>query len=354
MPPSIMMPLVVSRLTTLLRDAGPLHDAELCSQIEQCDQVGGDRDARAAARAARHALGVVGIAGLAAPRARPRSCRRAARTSPSPGPSHATPVVAAVRDGVDDRALRAQVGDVGRVDLRHIHREVDVVAAGRAHVFRVVPVLQREHDAVHRQLRQIRLACRTARRARRRAPAHRAACGTPRTPPARRPAADPSTDARSHSPLQVTERSPRMLSVSSAFSWPAFGMPTRMPNCCCTLGSEIVGSMRPNSSGRPWYSIEVREDASTTGDGLGRKRERRAGAHGALRRRESACRPPSPARCRCRCRPWRARCSLHDALRRWSRRPGWRRARPRSSLPRRRSRRLAPLRAAARAARARQ
>src|SRR5437667_6392809 len=34
-PPSIKMPFVVRRLTTLFLDAGPLHDAEVCSQIEQ-------------------------------------------------------------------------------------------------------------------------------------------------------------------------------------------------------------------------------------------------------------------------------------------------------------------------------
>ena len=44
-----------------------------------------------------------------------------------------------------------------------------------------------------------------------------------------------------------------MLSVPSALSWPAFGMPTIMPNCCCTSGLEAVASMRPNSSGGPWY-----------------------------------------------------------------------------------------------------
>ena len=44
-----------------------------------------------------------------------------------------------------------------------------------------------------------------------------------------------------------------MLSVPSALSWPAFGMPTIMPNCCCTSGSEAVASMRPNSSGGPLY-----------------------------------------------------------------------------------------------------
>src|SRR5258708_3720024 len=34
-PPSIMMPLVVSKFTTLLREAGPLQDAKPCSQMEQ-------------------------------------------------------------------------------------------------------------------------------------------------------------------------------------------------------------------------------------------------------------------------------------------------------------------------------
>src|SRR5215813_4314839 len=34
MPPSIMMPFVVSKLTMLFREAGPLQDAEPCSQIE--------------------------------------------------------------------------------------------------------------------------------------------------------------------------------------------------------------------------------------------------------------------------------------------------------------------------------
>src|SRR5688500_518928 len=33
-PPSWVMPLVVSRLTMPLRDAGPLQDATVCSQIE--------------------------------------------------------------------------------------------------------------------------------------------------------------------------------------------------------------------------------------------------------------------------------------------------------------------------------
>src|SRR5215217_3907734 len=35
MPPSIMIPLVVNRFTMLFLDAGPLQDADPCSQIEQ-------------------------------------------------------------------------------------------------------------------------------------------------------------------------------------------------------------------------------------------------------------------------------------------------------------------------------
>jgi len=31
-----------------------------------------------------------------------------------------------------------------------------------------------------------------------------------------------------------------MFSVSSAFSWPAFGIPTRMPTWCITLGSDLI------------------------------------------------------------------------------------------------------------------
>ena len=100
--------------------------------------------------------------------------------------------------------------------------------------------LMREHDAVHRQ----RLAgrdsvpyCASSSAARSSA----SGCLRNSSHYGRRTRRQRAgrTDARRTSPLQVTDRSPRMLSVSSAFSWPAFGMPTRMPNCCCTLGSEM-------------------------------------------------------------------------------------------------------------------
>ena len=64
----------------------------------------------------------------------------------------------------------------------------------------------------------------------------------------------PSDGCRSKSPRHVTDRSPRMFSVASAFSCPAFAMPAIMPNCCCTVGSDAVASMRPYSSGGPRYS----------------------------------------------------------------------------------------------------
>ena len=57
----------------------------------------------------------------------------------------------------------------------------------------------------------------------------------------------------SNAPLHVTERSPRILRVSSAFTWPAFGIPTRMPACCRTVGSDTVDSILPKSSGGPAY-----------------------------------------------------------------------------------------------------
>src|SRR5437762_181476 len=64
----------------------------------------------------------------------------------------------------------------------------------------------------------------------------------------------PADGARSHSALHDTDRSPRTFSVLSALIWPAFGMPATIPYCCCTLGSELVASMRPNSIGGPAYS----------------------------------------------------------------------------------------------------
>src|ERR687896_2030892 len=63
----------------------------------------------------------------------------------------------------------------------------------------------------------------------------------------------PDDGCASYTPLHVTDLSPRMLMVSSALSWPALGIPTLMPNCCCTLGSDAVTSILPNSIGNPTY-----------------------------------------------------------------------------------------------------
>ena len=112
----------------------------------------------------------------------------------------------------------------------------------------------------------------------------------------------PAEGWASKSPLHVTERSPRMFSVSSAFTWPAFGMPTRMPDCCRTLGSETVASIRPNSSGRSGVLVEIREERRRR-HGLRRKRERRTGANGTGRSPGSARRPQSRGWCRRRCTP---------------------------------------------------
>ena len=54
--------------------------------------------------------------------------------------------------------------------------------------------------------------------------------------------------------MQVTERSPLRLSVPRAFIWPASGIPNVIPYCWCTVGSDAVGSIRPNSIGGPAYS----------------------------------------------------------------------------------------------------
>jgi hypothetical protein len=44
-----------------------------------------------------------------------------------------------------------------------------------------------------------------------------------------------------------------MLRVDSALIWPAFEMPTTMPNCCCAPGSDCVAAIRPYSMGLPAY-----------------------------------------------------------------------------------------------------
>ena len=58
-------------------------------------------------------------------------------------------------------------------------------------------------------------------------------------------------------------------------------MPTIMPYCCCTDGSEAVASMRPNSSGGPWYLSRSGKIVEAF-DRLGREAQRRAGAHRAV------------------------------------------------------------------------
>ena len=81
---------------------------------------------------------------------------------------------------------------------------------------------------------------------------------------------------------QVTDRSPRMLSVASALTWPAFAIPTIIPNCCAPRGSDAVGSMRPYSSGGPWYLSRSGKMAEAL-TVCGRKAQRRHGANRAGR-----------------------------------------------------------------------
>ncbi len=116
-------------------------------------KIAADHRTRTAARTAHDALSVIGIARLSAPRAdllsaghpiefRLRLAARIARTCVE---------LVRVRFAIDDRALGAQLRDERRVERRRIHREVDVVVRRGAHVLRVVRVLERRHDAVHRQ-----------------------------------------------------------------------------------------------------------------------------------------------------------------------------------------------------------
>ena len=118
-------------------------------------EVGRDGDTGAGRRAARNALGVVGIAGLAAP-CRVRQIVAHEITLRLHGAGVAVAGLRGVGHRETDRARGASLRDVGRVVFRRIHREVRVVAAGAAHVGRVVPVLPDEGDAVQRILREIR------------------------------------------------------------------------------------------------------------------------------------------------------------------------------------------------------
>src|SRR4051794_2499503 len=63
----------------------------------------------------------------------------------------------------------------------------------------------------------------------------------------------PDDNGASQVALQVTDRSPRRFSVLSALTCPALCRPTTIPYCCCTLGSDLVGSIRPYSIGNPAY-----------------------------------------------------------------------------------------------------
>ena len=50
-----------------------------------------------------------------------------------------------------------------------------------------------------------------------------------------------------------------------ALTWPALGMPTVIPYCCCTSGSDAVASIRPNSIGGPayWSTLGSTDETAT-------------------------------------------------------------------------------------------
>src|SRR5262245_32720116 len=63
----------------------------------------------------------------------------------------------------------------------------------------------------------------------------------------------PEAGDASHSALQDTERSPRIFSVLSALICVEWDIPATIPYCWRTVGSELVGSIRPKSIGGPAY-----------------------------------------------------------------------------------------------------
>src|SRR5712691_2210654 len=67
----------------------------------------------------------------------------------------------------------------------------------------------------------------------------------------------PDAGGSSQRALQDTERSPRMLSVLNALIPPALAIPTTIPYCWETVGSELVASRRPKSMGGPAYSSNL-------------------------------------------------------------------------------------------------
>jgi hypothetical protein len=168
------------------------------------------------------------------------------------GISRAPVVFRVDRLGEDDRSLGAELLDEQMIARGEVDVVARVTAGGGTHVLRVEGVLEREHDAIHRHRLEIGMAPvhlvelgRALERVRELAE-HLAHGG--RAERKRPRGRVPIEVAR-----QVTERSPRILRVASAFTCPAFGLPTIIPNCCCTSGSEAVASMRPYSSAGPLY-----------------------------------------------------------------------------------------------------
>ena len=88
----------------------------------------------------------------------------------------------------------------------------------------------------------------------------------------------PVDGCASNAPLHVTDRSPRMLSVSSAFSCPAFGMPTRMPRWAMTLGIGHGSFHAAVVERQASVLIQVGKDRGRL-DGSRGEHQRRAGSH---------------------------------------------------------------------------
>ena len=124
--------------------------------------VDADRQRRAGARAERgRARGVVRVRRIARPGAALIAERRGQHLVGLVAPARiagAAVVFGVHRLGEDDRALVAELLDQHVVARRKVHVVAGVAAAGRAHVLGVERVLEREHHAVHRHFLEIGIA----------------------------------------------------------------------------------------------------------------------------------------------------------------------------------------------------
>src|SRR6185369_1323954 len=236
MPPSPMTPFVVRRFTMLFLEAGPLHDADDCSQIEQVERLAETETPEPllvprGTRAVSYGLQAWPLQGA--------YCRLVSGVYNAglAGPFADAPVT----------LLAEATANMIAPLLRSAAMSGESTRGTSIAKFTSLPPVPRMSLASYQSLSEktAQYMGRLARSGlrpywRSSSSARSSASGIFRNSsqgfgaPAGR---GPADGARSKSPLQVMERSPRTFSVSSAFSCPASGMPTRQPYCSFTLGS---------------------------------------------------------------------------------------------------------------------